>query len=141
VGIRSDSLQQAESVGSGTFGQTLPIVNLPGRGPDLNLNLFYNARLWLKTSNNFMLFDYNHDWPAPAWSLGFGRIARRRWRILGAVMGFPPGLYDADGSEHRHSTEKVSNYTFRSRITDGTFIDYSSLVGSLDTLDLMSAQA
>jgi hypothetical protein len=70
--VRRDSLRGPEIVGNASFGITVPIVHLPGRGLDLALDLTYNSLLWQKYQND-IVFDRDGDWPAPGWSLGFGK--------------------------------------------------------------------
>jgi hypothetical protein len=61
--------------GSANFHIVVPALNLPGRGLDLVLALHYNSRLWHKAGNkNRMFFNIDKDWPAPGWSLGFGKL-------------------------------------------------------------------
>jgi hypothetical protein len=68
----SDALQAAAGAGSSNFQLTVPVLNLPGRGIDLALALTYNSRVW--TGAGSFLFDADADWPAPGWSLGFGKL-------------------------------------------------------------------
>jgi hypothetical protein len=56
----------AEAAASGNFMQTVPILNLPGRGQDLNLALTYNSQLWHDNGTHNFYFDPDHGWPAPA---------------------------------------------------------------------------
>jgi hypothetical protein len=109
-----------EGVGSGNFQIVAPVAGLSGRGIDISLGLAYNSRLWNKAGNQIS-FDNDRGWPAPGFSLGFGKL-------LG--MGVMNGgmLVDADGTRHGYSGE-VTVYswgsTFVGHTTDGTFIDYS----------------
>ncbi|HZF38599.1 MAG TPA: hypothetical protein VE715_07235, partial [Blastocatellia bacterium] len=59
--------------GSGNFQFGAPVLSLGGRGQDLNFGLSYNSRVWHK-ANSEITFDIDRDWPAPGWSLGFGKI-------------------------------------------------------------------
>ena len=60
-------------VGSSNFQFAAPILGLEGRNIDISLALTYNSRVWHK-ANNEITFDIDRDWPAPGWSLGFGKI-------------------------------------------------------------------
>ena len=103
-GTRRDALGDGAGAGSGNFSLTVPILDLAGRGLDLGLALTYNSLLWHRIGNNMQFApDLDDDWPAPGWSIGFGKVA-------GHV------LIDADGT--RHVLSKESGQT-----TDGTFID------------------
>ncbi|MEK6301805.1 MAG: hypothetical protein AABO41_13930 [Acidobacteriota bacterium] len=55
------------------FTWGVPIVGLGGRGIGTNLALYYNSRVWSRR-NNAMAFDAITGWPAPGFSLGFGRM-------------------------------------------------------------------
>ncbi|MFY9610348.1 MAG: RHS repeat domain-containing protein, partial [Blastocatellia bacterium] len=80
------------------FNWSVPIVGLGGRGIGTNLALYYNSRVWSRR-NNAMAFDAITGWPAPGFSLGFGRIV---------VYEIGPGgnptckfmLVDPDGTRH-----------------------------------------
>src|SRR5262249_32812342 len=72
--------------GSGNFQLAVPIVNLPGRGLNLNVTLYYNSLVWVSSAGKRVL-NADDDWPALGWSLGFGK--------LNAVV-----LIDPDGTVH-----------------------------------------
>jgi hypothetical protein len=55
------------------FEWAVPIVSLGGRGLGASLTLRYNSRVWSRR-NNQVAFDAITGWPAPGFSLGFGRI-------------------------------------------------------------------
>jgi hypothetical protein len=55
------------------FGWAAKIVSLGGRGVGANLTLYYNSRVWSRR-NNSVAFDAITGWPAPGFSLGFGRM-------------------------------------------------------------------
>jgi len=98
--------------GSGNFHLAIPILGLDGRGLDLGLTLHYNAAVWQRfkgSSQDQMVFAprVDDDWPAPGWSLGFGKVAGRV-------------LVDDDGTRHVLGGEYPNLHT-----TDGTFIDCS----------------
>lgn len=124
--------------GNGNFQLSAPVAALPGRGIDLNLILNYNSRVWSKSGSQ-MIFDSERGFPAPGWSLGFGKMM---------FMGTGGGcmLIDADGTNHGY-TGTVSNYTsgtysstsFNGHTTDGTFIDYSCWVSTYNNVTSMSA--
>ncbi len=107
-----------EGSGSGNFQLSAPVLSLPGRGLTLALALTYNSRVWNK-SNNEMTFDIDHDWPAPGWSLGFGKMVR---------MGSNGGcmMVEADGTRHSFSGTYPPSTSpgFAGHTIDGSFIDY-----------------
>ncbi|HEX5083979.1 MAG TPA: hypothetical protein VFY40_18175, partial [Blastocatellia bacterium] len=105
--------------GSANFQFAAPVLSLDGRGLDLNLGLMYNSRVWHK-ANSEITFDIDRDWPAPGWSLGFGKIVG-----MGAQNGYM--IIEPDGTR-RPYTCSISFYTTSQeavcKTTDGSFIDY-----------------
>jgi RHS repeat-associated protein len=112
LGIRRDRLATGRGAGSGNFQLTIPIINLAGRGLDVRLTLTYNSLMWNEVpdqfNNGLMVFapQLDDDWPAPGWSLGFGKV----WGRM---------LLDADGTRHLLTGGQGSP----GHTTDGTFID------------------
>lgn len=119
IGVRRDALgdaANAEAAGSGNFMLTVPILNLPGRGLDLNLALTYNSQIW-HDGDDGIVFDPDNGWPAPGWSLGFGKLVL----IGGLAM-----LVDSDGTRHPFTTMAPTGMgTYSNYTTDGTLIDYT----------------
>jgi RHS repeat-associated protein len=107
--------------GSGNFQLKAPLVSLPGRGIDISLGLSYNSRVWNK-AGNVINFDIDRDWPAPGWSLGFGKILD-----LGAGGSM---LVDADGTRHAFTGDlglpTSGGQDFVGHTTDGTLIQYKT---------------
>jgi RHS repeat-associated protein len=105
--------------GSGNFQFAVPILGLPGRGISISLGAAYNSRLWNKAGSQ-MTFDIDRGWPAPGFSLGFGKLLGMG--VLNGAM-----LVDADGTRHNY-TGTVTGYswgtTFVGHTTDGSLIDY-----------------
>ena len=130
VGVRRDALgdaANAEAAGSGNFILTVPILNLPGRGQDLNLALTHNSQIWhFGNDSDGVEFDPDRGWPAPGWSLGFGKLVRLG--IADSAM-----LVDSDGTRHpfsgtvtyHDSTSSWGPRTFSGHTTDGSLIDYT----------------
>jgi len=120
--------------GSGNFQFAAPLLGLPGRGTSISLGAAYNSRLWNKAGNQIS-FDIDRGWPAPGFSLGFGKL-------LG--MGVYNGgmLVDADGTRHGYiGSLNVYNWGthFVGHTTDGSLIDYSYWSGTGG--GIVSAQA
>jgi len=124
-GLSSDPASGAKS---GNFQVSAPILSLPGRGLSLSLALTYNSDLWTFAPPNRVLFDVDADWPAPGWSMGFGRIVK---------SSSGPMFVEADGTRHRFAgtTFHFDKYDiYYAHTQDGTFINYqvtSDLDGSL----------
>jgi hypothetical protein len=54
---------------------SIPIVaSMGNRELNIPLALYYNSQIWSMTGPTTMQFDPNQSWPAPGFSLGFGRI-------------------------------------------------------------------
>ena len=70
----------------------VPVLSLPGRGRDLSLTMFYNAKLWTKVDAQRIVYDHDHGWPAPGWSLGLGKVLR--------MGSYGVALEDRDGTLH-----------------------------------------
>lgn len=112
---------QDDGAGSGNFQLSAPLLGLPGRGTDIALALAYNSRLWNKSGSE-ITYDIDRGWPAPGWSLGFGKLLS---------MGLEGGsmIVDADGTRHAYKGQ-IASYsggsytTFNGQTIDGTFIDY-----------------
>ncbi|HEX8130206.1 MAG TPA: PKD domain-containing protein [Pyrinomonadaceae bacterium] len=117
---RGDPTERAEDggAGSGNFQLGAPVTNMPGRGLSIQLKLAYNAHVWNKSGSE-VSYDLDRDWPAPGWSLGFGKLIKVDNRSM---------LIDSDNTRHSW-TGTVNTYswgqTFNGRTTDGTFIDYT----------------
>ena len=109
---------------NGNFRLTAPVLSLAGRGLDVNLALTYNSRLWSK-SGTTMKYDADDGFPAPGWSIGFGKMI-----YTGATGGCM--LIASDGTRRsKGGTNNVtgsgtyySNY-FVGYTTDGSFTDYN----------------
>lgn len=107
-------------VGSSNFQFAAPILGLEARGIDMAQALTYNSRVWHK-ANNEITFDIDRDWPAPGWSLGFGKIIS-----MGTDKGFM--MIDGDGTRHGYvgnGLPPTGWQFFNAHTADGTFIDYS----------------
>jgi RHS repeat-associated protein len=127
-----------EGAGSGNFQIAAPVLGLPGRGIDISLGLAYNSRLWNKAvsqTSSQIGFDNDRGWPAPGWSLGFGKIL-----TLGVNNGAI--ILEADGTRHP-SIGTITQFSwgtsFAGHTVDGSFIDYSYTTGTSGALT--SAQA
>jgi len=112
---------QDDGAGSGNFQLAAPVISLPGRGLSLNLVLAYNSRVWTKAGSEID-FDADRGWPAPGWSLGFGKIVG-----MGAGGSM---IIEPDGTR-RAFTGALANYGsgyyyFNGHTTDGSLIDYWS---------------
>ncbi len=106
--------------GNANFEFATPVLALDGRGLDINLGLSYNSRIWHK-ANSEITFDIDRDWPAPGWSLGFGKIVS-----MGLGNGFM--MIEADGTRHPYTGTISYSQFFHGctcKTSDGSFIDYT----------------
>lgn len=109
----------AGGAGSANFQVAASVLSLSGRGISLSLGLAYNSRMWNK-ANTQMTYDIDRGWPAPGWSLGFGKLLS-----MGSQGSM---LVDADGTRHSYAGTLYNwGYAthFVGHTTDGTFIDYT----------------
>ena len=97
-------------VGSQSYNYVVPILSLPGRnGLDLNLNLYYNSRIWdVDTANHTITFNTDRDYPSYGFRLDFGYI-ENEWRSGTWI------LTEADGTKRPLPS------------TDGSYITYDSV--------------
>jgi RHS repeat-associated protein len=105
--------------GSGNFQFAAPVLSLGGRGLNLNFGLSYNSRVWHK-ANSEITFDIDGDWPAPGWSLGFGKIVS-----MGSQNGYM--IIEPDGTRRPYTCSITFYRTSQEAVcktTDGSFIDY-----------------
>ncbi len=106
--------------GSGNYEFSAPVIGLDSRGLDLELSMDFNSRLWHK-ANSDITFDIDHDWPAPGWNIGFGRIVS-----MGSDRGFM--IIDGDGTRHGYTGNALAPsgwQYFTGKTIDGTFTDYT----------------
>ncbi|MEK6304443.1 MAG: hypothetical protein AABO41_27455 [Acidobacteriota bacterium] len=109
------------------FTWGVPIMGLGGRGIGTNLALYYNSRVWSRR-NNAMAFDAITGWPAPGFSLGFGRMVA--YEIgAGANPACKFMLVDPDGTRHSLGTGSYNGIGYALggpyETADGTHIVYT----------------
>ena len=125
-------IQSADAIGGNSnYILTVPILTLPGRGLSIAQNLYYNSQLWTNDAlpgDTDLVFDHDADWPAPGWSLGFGKVVQVD--LHGGV------LVDPDGTPHPYAAGKIATsngpciipgdcFEFTTHTTDGSLIDYT----------------
>jgi len=80
--FRKQSGRQFQSAdmngGNSNYLPSVPILTLPGRGLSLSLNLYYNSQVWTNqgVGPTWFVYDHGTDWPAPRWSIGFGKVVQ-----------------------------------------------------------------
>jgi RHS repeat-associated protein len=100
------------------FNWVVPLINLSGRGINASLSLYYNSRIWTRR-NNQLAYDAIGGWPAPGFSLGFGRIV-----TYGTDSNTKYLLIDPDGTRHYLGTGPW-NGGGPYETSDGTHIVYA----------------
>jgi RHS repeat-associated protein len=102
-------------LGSQSYNYVVPILSLPGRaGMDLNLNLYYNSRVWdIDTINGTATFNADRDFPSYGFRLDFGFLEYD-------VNNDEYILTERDGT--KHALPNIGGYNS----TDGTYINFNS---------------
>jgi RHS repeat-associated protein len=114
---RSRVLNADAGLGEGNYLLAIPLLILPGRKLNVSLTLYYNSQVWTGRSRS-LSFDQDHGWPAPGWSLGFGKAVADPYSV--AALHPAAMLQDADGTQHPWS--RGGKYGLHT--VDGTLIDY-----------------
>jgi len=108
---------EGTETGNKNFSFGLPIVNLPGRGISVSLDLTYNSLLYNKSkdpydNSTWLTYDVDSGYPAPGFRLGYGQIEDQ------GSFGFT--LTDADGTRHALTYTSANTYD----ANDGSFIRF-----------------
>jgi RHS repeat-associated protein len=122
-----------DGAGNGNFQIGAPVLALPGRGINITLGLAYNSHLWHKAGTN-ITYDIDRGWPAPGWSLGFGKL-----QDIGNGGSI---IVEADGTRHGFNgtvTGPGAGTSFSGHTSDGSFIDYSCVRNSSGVIIFGSA--
>ena len=72
--LPSGRLESEGGFMNGNYHIEIPLINLPGRGQDFNLTLFYNSQILSIDRNKKVVFDADGNWPAPGANIGFGKL-------------------------------------------------------------------
>lgn len=126
--LNNRGTQANKVTGNNNFQLVAPVLSLPGRGMDLNLNLVYNSLVWNQSGNN-MYYDIDHDSPAPGWHLGFGKMVMMG--TAGCMLIEPDGSrHPFKGSVFTYHYDKLGALpavdipVFKGETTDGSMIEY-----------------
>ncbi|MDQ4123222.1 MAG: DUF2380 domain-containing protein [Acidobacteriota bacterium] len=104
------------------FQMAVPLVSLPGRGIDLDLNMYYNSQVW-SAVNGSMNFDMDRDYPGAGWNLGFDRLINLREGGMlmisedGTRRGFTPTSFVRESIDQYQMKE-----TYKGQTNDGSNI-------------------
>ncbi len=104
--------------GSANFQFTAPVLAVEGRGLDLDLGMYYNARVWHKAGP---VITYNIDnEQVPGWRFGLSKIVG-----MGEQSGFM--IMEANGTRRSYTCTITPQQPIGfadCKTTDGSFIDY-----------------
>jgi RHS repeat-associated protein len=111
-------------IGSQSYNYAIPILRIPGRaGMDLNLNLYYNSRIWdVDTTHNTITFNADRDFPSYGFRLDFGYIEKLGSGLQGSVI-----VTESDGSKHQLIPRSSTVYD----AVDGTYLEYNTQANAL----------
>jgi RHS repeat-associated protein len=99
--------------GSATFTQAWTLFDIPGRGLNLHLALYYNSLLWeFNNENRSMVYGANFDTPSPGFTLGFGGVDFSTDQAVGFIT-------EPTGAKHLIVPTTFPNY----HTTDSTYIN------------------
>jgi len=147
---------QNVTLGSDNYQFTAPVANVGARGVSAGIGMTLNSRVW-NNDNGKLTFNYVGAYPAPGWSMGYGKIIRNYNATAtgdksGVGSGNNPGDYllvAGDGTRIRlaakydtaagrwfHESDDGSFLRFDSRsgemrYPDGSRMIYSSVNGCL----------
>ena len=127
--VNNRGSQANRMTGNNNFQLVAPVLSLPGRGADLNLNLIYNSLVWNQSGSQEMYFDIDHDTPAPGWHLGFGKMVMMG--TAGCMLIEPDGTrHPFKGSVFNFHYDPLPPFpardipVFKGETTDGSMIEY-----------------
>lgn len=107
--------------GNNSFTYAVPLFNLPGRGLNLNLALYYNSFIWTVNGTNSITLNADRDTPSYGFRLDFG------WLTFCCAGGdLTSGvLTDANGLKHPIALSGTNQYV----TTDSSNIQLQSVNG------------
>jgi RHS repeat-associated protein len=126
LGTPSGRLESDGGSATGNYHLLAPLINLPGRGIDLQVTARYNSQIWSKlTEPGGLMFqaDLDGDWPTPGLNLGFGKL----------IFSDSPILVNPDGSRQVLTQPAIEIIDGRgtdrlvARFTDGSGGTFSCL--------------
>ena len=156
VSQSSAAVPTSTQLGSYSYQFNVPVVSAGGRGAIANIGMTLNSRVW-NADNGKLTFNYVGAYPAPGWTMGYGKIIRNynataTGNRSGIGSGNSPGdyllvvsdgtrirlaaKYDAQSGRWRHESDDGSFLQFdprsgEMRYPDGSRMIYSSVNGCL----------
>ncbi len=122
VGRPAGSAEDARA-GNGNFTFAAPVASLGGRGLDVDLNMYYNSRVWSKAGTE-MLYNADAGYPAAGWTLGLGKMYY--YGLSGGCMLVSPDgtRRSFAGSNNLYNQNGLYYHWFEGNTTDGSLIKY-----------------
>ncbi len=71
----SAAVPTSTQLGSDNYQFNAPVVSVGGRGVSASIGMTLNSRVW-NTDNGKLTFNYVGAYPAPGWTMGYGKIIR-----------------------------------------------------------------
>lgn len=123
VGRPAGSAEDARA-GNGNFTFAAPVASLGGRGIDIDLNMYYNSRVWSKAGTE-MLYNADAGYPAAGWTLGLGKMYYYG-STGGCMLVAPDGTRRSfAGTNNVWNPSGIYYHWFTGNTTDGSMIQYS----------------
>jgi RHS repeat-associated protein len=126
-------------LGSDNYQFNVPVVSVGGRGVSASIGMTLNSRVW-NTDNGKLTFNYVGAYPAPGWSMGFGKIIRNynataTGNSSGVGSGNSPGDYllvAGDGTRVRLAPkyDAAKGHWFHES-DDGSFLQFNPISGEM----------
>ena len=134
-----DGVPTSTQLGSDNYQFNMPVVSVGGRGVSDSIDMTLNSRVW-NTDNGKLTFNYVGAYPAPGWSMGYGKIIRNYNATAtgdgsGVGSGNNPGDYllvEGDGTR-THLAAKYNAATGRwlHESDDGSFLQFDPWSGEM----------
>jgi len=126
-------------LGSDNYQFSVPVASVGGRGISAGIAMSFNSRVW-NNDNGTMTFNYVSAFPAPGWSMGYGKIIRNYNATAtgdGSGIGSPnsPGDYllvAAGGTRTRlAATYDSTSGRWYHLSDDGSFLKFNPASGEM----------
>lgn len=135
----SAAVPTSTQLGSDNYQFNVPVVSVGGRGASANIGMTLNSRVW-NTDNGKLTFNYVGAYPAPGWSMGYGKIIRNYNATAtgdksGIGSGNSPGDYllvAGDGTRIRLAAKyNAPDNRWLHESDDGSFMQFDPRSGEM----------
>ena len=127
------------NLGSSNYQFDVPVVSVGGRGAGAGIGMTLNSRVW-NVDDGRLTFNYVGAYPAPGWSMGYGKIIRNYNATAtgvrrGVGSGNSPGDYllvAGDGTRIRLAAKydaTIGRWLHES--DDGSFLQFDPRTGEM----------